>query len=278
MKSCPTCNRTYPDDTLAFCLVDGAVLSAPYEPEQTQRIPPTRVTSPPATEVLRDPKADDQPKPSLQSTIHAPPPPAYSPRPIEAEPDAPKRSLAPWLILAGAILLVGVLVVAVWVMKFMQGFNSARRPEPSPTMHSRPSPSAAGARADETKSACGTTVGTAIYDKWISTGGEGGKLGCPVTREDDAGVSPLGTTGRWIQFAGGDGAYLIEHKSGRHSGKVFEVSGCMHKLYGSMGGTRSWLGFPISDGYDSDPGVRQDFEGGYTVWDRKTYQCWEKRN
>lgn len=36
MKSCPTCNRTYPDDTLAFCLVDGSVLSAPYDPEATQ--------------------------------------------------------------------------------------------------------------------------------------------------------------------------------------------------------------------------------------------------
>lgn len=35
MKSCPTCNRTYPDDTLAFCLVDGSVLSAPYDPQAT---------------------------------------------------------------------------------------------------------------------------------------------------------------------------------------------------------------------------------------------------
>ena len=34
MKSCPTCNRTYPDDTLAFCLMDGAVLSAPYDPRR----------------------------------------------------------------------------------------------------------------------------------------------------------------------------------------------------------------------------------------------------
>lgn len=39
MKSCPTCNRTFPDDTLAFCLVDGAILSAPYDPEATQAFP-----------------------------------------------------------------------------------------------------------------------------------------------------------------------------------------------------------------------------------------------
>jgi hypothetical protein len=52
MKTCPECNRTYPDDTLAFCLVDGAILSAPFDPEATQRIPIPRTTNPPATEVL----------------------------------------------------------------------------------------------------------------------------------------------------------------------------------------------------------------------------------
>ena len=31
MKSCPTCNRTF-DDTLTFCLIDGSVLSPPFDP------------------------------------------------------------------------------------------------------------------------------------------------------------------------------------------------------------------------------------------------------
>lgn len=52
MKTCPECNRTYPDDTLAFCLVDGAILSTPFDPEATQRIPIPRATNSPATEVL----------------------------------------------------------------------------------------------------------------------------------------------------------------------------------------------------------------------------------
>jgi hypothetical protein len=52
MKSCPECNRTYPDDTLAFCLVDGAVLSAPYGSGDTQRIPSRRSTDPVTTEIL----------------------------------------------------------------------------------------------------------------------------------------------------------------------------------------------------------------------------------
>jgi hypothetical protein len=53
MKRCPQCNRTYADETLAFCLADGALLSAPYDPEATQIMPsphdilPTREALPP---------------------------------------------------------------------------------------------------------------------------------------------------------------------------------------------------------------------------------------
>lgn len=52
MKSCPACNRTYPDETLAYCLADGSLLSAPYEPEATQRLPLPRITNPTKTELL----------------------------------------------------------------------------------------------------------------------------------------------------------------------------------------------------------------------------------
>ncbi len=34
MKGCPDCNRTF-EDTLTFCLVDGAILSAPFDTEAT---------------------------------------------------------------------------------------------------------------------------------------------------------------------------------------------------------------------------------------------------
>ncbi len=51
MKQCPTCNRTYADDSITFCLADGALLSAPYDPVATQRIP-ARLTNPPPTEVF----------------------------------------------------------------------------------------------------------------------------------------------------------------------------------------------------------------------------------
>lgn len=45
MKSCPKCNRTYSDETFAFCLADGSLLTAPFDPEATQVLP-TVIESP----------------------------------------------------------------------------------------------------------------------------------------------------------------------------------------------------------------------------------------
>ncbi len=73
MKSCPTCNRTYPDDTLAFCLMDGSVLSAPYDPSET-RAPTRRSNEPPPTEVISAATKPAEPRAPLQSTIRAPVP------------------------------------------------------------------------------------------------------------------------------------------------------------------------------------------------------------
>ncbi len=47
MKVCPTCNRTYSDDTFTFCLNDGALLSAPYDPQATIIIPYRQTVQPP---------------------------------------------------------------------------------------------------------------------------------------------------------------------------------------------------------------------------------------
>ncbi len=52
MKSCPTCSRTYSDDTLTFCLNDGNLLSAPYQHQAIQTVPASDITNPPPTEVL----------------------------------------------------------------------------------------------------------------------------------------------------------------------------------------------------------------------------------
>lgn len=43
MKRCPSCNRTFSDETISFCLADGSLLSASYERSKE---------NPPATEIL----------------------------------------------------------------------------------------------------------------------------------------------------------------------------------------------------------------------------------
>src|SRR6185295_10811190 len=40
MKQCPTCQRTYSDKSISFCLADGTLLSAPY-PTQSSEAPMT---------------------------------------------------------------------------------------------------------------------------------------------------------------------------------------------------------------------------------------------
>lgn len=280
MKSCPTCNRTYPDDTLAFCLVDGSVLSAPYDPEQTQRIPPPRVTNAAATEVLSGSAPGGRGLPQ-QSTIHAAAPrvPPLHPASVsEVRTDSAKKSILPWLLVSGAILLVGIFGVWMILSSLFAGVTSPRNDSP---------PEPKSSIVPTSKTMCGQTVSVGLFEKWTEMGGETGKFGCPINQQTDAPASPFGSTGRWIQFAKGDGGYLVEYtRSGdggpikpvAHEGKVFEVSGCMFKLYASLGGTKSWLGFPITDGKETEPGARQDFEGGYIVWDRKTYQCAAKKS
>ena len=51
MKGCPICGRTYVDESISFCLDDGTLLSARYDPNVTLR-PPTPQTQAAPTEVL----------------------------------------------------------------------------------------------------------------------------------------------------------------------------------------------------------------------------------
>jgi IPT/TIG domain len=41
IKQCPQCNRTYDNEIFSFCLDDGALLSAPYDPDATLIINPS---------------------------------------------------------------------------------------------------------------------------------------------------------------------------------------------------------------------------------------------
>jgi hypothetical protein len=104
MKSCPTCNRTF-EDSFTFCLVDGAILSAPGDPQTTQRIPEVRKTDPPPTESLSH----------KNSLYHADLPPTIQASPQTSKDSSPERKTSPSFVkrlLRGAIvgLAVGVVI------------------------------------------------------------------------------------------------------------------------------------------------------------------------
>ncbi len=75
MKSCPTCDRTF-DDTMTFCLVDGSILSAPFDPVSGDRNPARRNSEPPPTQMV-DPAAisarSDRESPEASPPTHAVP-------------------------------------------------------------------------------------------------------------------------------------------------------------------------------------------------------------
>src|SRR5687768_15279367 len=126
MKRCPTCNRTYTDLSLNFCLEDGTPLTADApgapDPNATLRYPSPRDTAePPPTE------------------IYHPPPPVVSPRPVSPPPPAPppqwsptpapaprKKSNALWWILGGlaALVVIGVGLVVMIIALASLGSNN----------------------------------------------------------------------------------------------------------------------------------------------------------
>jgi hypothetical protein len=120
MKSCPACNRIYADETLTYCLEDGAALSAPYEPEQTQRLPPPRATTP-ATEVL----------------------PAGPPA---ARPARGRNPVPVYVAIGIAALLSGGALVA-----WMKSGSNASPTAESKVSNSAPSPGGAGDSLEEEK-------------------------------------------------------------------------------------------------------------------------------
>lgn len=67
MKSCPTCKRTF-EDTTVFCLVDGSILSAPFDPEATRHLPNTH-NEPPLAETMNPAPARNPLPPTIASPV-----------------------------------------------------------------------------------------------------------------------------------------------------------------------------------------------------------------
>jgi hypothetical protein len=130
MKICHTCSRTYEDDTLAFCLEDGARLSAAYDLHATLMAPATRDTDPPRTAILpAELTPANQAPPTLRSPIPAPAHLAY-PREAPQSQLTDKRGGKLWVILGGmlALVVVGLMIVLGYLA---WKANNKSIPEPS---------------------------------------------------------------------------------------------------------------------------------------------------
>jgi hypothetical protein len=114
MKDCPTCKRGYADETLTFCLVDGSILSAPYDPHATLHLPAPRSTDPAHIQ------------PTLPSTIRSPQaPPLYlEQQPLQLK---EKQGIKPWMMLSIVVSLVSMVAVVVLLSLLWFGKDSAAR-------------------------------------------------------------------------------------------------------------------------------------------------------
>lgn len=123
MKSCPTCNRTYTDASLNFCLEDGTPLvgSPPpgFDPNATIRYTDARDTGHPPAEVVR------QVAPTYQVPAATPAPGSqFGQQQYLPSPAPPRKSRAIWWILGAAALVALIGIAAVIVIIAIAGMGS----------------------------------------------------------------------------------------------------------------------------------------------------------
>src|SRR5256885_1686741 len=121
MKRCPTCKRTFEDDTLSFCLDDGTPLVAATRPDSEGTLVLPSSSDPEAR--IPDPQPYNQP--SERSTL--PNDPWRPAMPRQYASPSPQRRVWPWLLAIAAVLLLGfgvILAVAVMVPQLFHSKES----------------------------------------------------------------------------------------------------------------------------------------------------------
>lgn len=112
MKRCPSCNRTYTDLSLKFCLEDGSPLmvdTVPQSAGSSNRYPGPRNTSePPPTEIYRPEARLNQ----VAGMSQPRPAPQWSPTP----PLRPQQKSNPLWWVLGGVLVVGVIGIGLMIM------------------------------------------------------------------------------------------------------------------------------------------------------------------
>jgi hypothetical protein len=135
VKRCPTCNRSFDDDTLSFCLDDGTPLvrdPASRADSQETLVSPSPSSPPPASSALPPTQIYGQlPGKATVSASQFDLPPAAQP----FVPAAKRRRTWPWVvgILAIFMLIVGLVVAAVVIPPMLRDAGNNNKPQPTPT-------------------------------------------------------------------------------------------------------------------------------------------------
>jgi len=136
IKRCPSCNRTYSDESISFCLADGALLSAPY-PSSKDEAPATEILTPPSRAAV----SPTQPaKPAIPTITRLPEFRGVTLAETEAE-SHENRGIV-WVAVVFAVLaLVGVGLLVRYAMRDSSESTSAVA-QPGPiTVNNTPSSS-----------------------------------------------------------------------------------------------------------------------------------------
>src|SRR5437016_12883578 len=101
MKRCPTCKRTFEDDTLSYCLDDGTPLVAAARPDSEE----TLVLPSSSDRGARIPDTQPYKQPSGRATLASDP---WKPAtPQQYMTPSPQSSVWPWLLAISVVLLLG---------------------------------------------------------------------------------------------------------------------------------------------------------------------------
>lgn len=137
MKRCPTCNRSYDDETLSFCLEDGTPLirdSASRADSQETLVTPSP-SVPPRETSSGLPVTQAYSQLPGKATVNVPQ--FNVPVAQGYSPPTKQRRTWPWIvaILAILFLLIAAVVMAIVIPPMLQASNSNNdnRPQPTPT-------------------------------------------------------------------------------------------------------------------------------------------------
>ncbi len=204
MKRCPTCNRSFDDDTLSFCLEDGTPLirdSAARADSQETLVSPSLTL--PTLESGLPPTLPYSKLPG-KGTVNAP----HFNVPVAQAYATKQRRTWPWVvaILAVLLLVIAAVVMAIVIPPMLQASNSNNdnRPQPTPTQaEPTPAPSASSWLAendvpddeDEVRSQL-----TKLEEEWEQANVKGDKEALErILAEDYVGVADSHTKREYLE-------------------------------------------------------------------------------